>query len=75
MDPHGKTGSGAARSAGPNKESKLWLGWFVGHVAKGDREYVFVCRYTDRVPSHDDRPPGWIARDIAKEILARLGVY
>jgi len=72
---HGKTGSGAVGSAGPDRKSTLWLGWFVGHVARGDREYVFVCRYADRVPSRDHRPAGWIARDIAKDILSRLGVY
>jgi beta-lactamase class D len=72
---HGKTGSGSFGPDRSNRKAQLWLGWFVGHVAKGDLEYVFVCRYTDRVPSGDDRPPGWIARDIAKEILAKLGVY
>jgi beta-lactamase class D len=72
---HGKTGSGSFGTGGSDPKSRLWLGWFVGHVAKGDREYVFVCRYTDRVPSRDDRPPGWIARDMAKEILAKLGLY
>jgi beta-lactamase class D len=60
---HGKTGSGAR------------LGWFVGHVARGNREYVFVTSYTDRVVSRDERPPGWIARDITKEILKAMGLY
>jgi beta-lactamase class D len=64
---HGKTGSGAA--------SDLWLGWFVGHVSRKDRAYVFVCSYTDRIPSGDHRPSGWIARDMAKQILAEMGVY
>jgi beta-lactamase class D len=72
---HGKTGSGAVVSQGPKQKSNLWLGWFVGHVARGDREYVFACSYTDRVVSDDHRPPGWIARDIAKQILAQMGVY
>jgi len=72
---HGKTGSGGVSSGGPNQESTLWLGWFVGHVSRGDREYVFVCSYSDRVPPRDHRPPGWIARDIAKTILKKLGVY
>ena len=72
---HGKTGSGGVGTGGPNEESALWLGWFVGHVSRGDREYVFVCSYTDRVPSGDHRPSGWIARDIAKKILAEMGVY
>jgi beta-lactamase class D len=51
------------------------LGWFVGHVAQGDREYLFVTSYSDRVKPSDRRPAGWIARDIAKAILAEMGLY
>jgi beta-lactamase class D len=61
---NGKTGSGDAG-----------LGWFVGHVSRGDREYVFVTAYTDREKSSDTRPPGWIARDITKSILEKLGLW
>jgi len=60
---HGKTGSGET------------MGWYTGHVAKGDRQYVFVSRYTERGPAKDDRPPGWIARDLAKRILGELGLF
>jgi beta-lactamase class D len=72
---HGKTGSGSAGANGSNRPSDHWLGWFVGHVSRGDRHYVFVCTYTDRTPSSDHRPSGWIARDIAKQILTEMGVY
>jgi beta-lactamase class D len=72
---HGTTGSGAVGSSGPSQTDNLWLGWFVGHVARGDREYVFVTAYSDRVESTDPRPAGWIARDIAKEILTEIGLY
>ena len=72
---HGKTGSGGAGSRGPNQKSELWLGWFVGHVARGDREYLFVTTYTDLVASTDDRPSGWIAHDIALRILTELELY
>jgi beta-lactamase class D len=70
---HGKTGSGGA--GGPGEKSALGLGWFVGHVARGDREYVFVTSYSDRAEPADRRPPGWIARDIAKTVLAEMGLY
>lgn len=72
---HGKTGSGRIGSGGSNPDSALWLGWFVGHVARGGREYVFVTTYTDRVVSRDRRPAGWIARDITKKILTKMGLY
>ncbi len=72
---HGKTGSCNLPRRGSNAKGQLYLGWFVGHVARGDREYVFVTSYTDRVPSADDRPPGWIARDMSRRILGELGVY
>ena len=72
---HGKTGSGAVGSKGPKQKGRLWLGWFAGHVARGDREYVFVATYTDRVESGDRRPPGWIAREMAKKILTEMGLY
>jgi len=70
---HGKTGSTAEVS----DKGKLLRGsgWFVGHIAKGNREYVFVTHYTDRGPPTDKRPPGWIAREISIQALKQLGVY
>jgi beta-lactamase class D len=72
---HGKTGSGLVGPEGSGRTEELGLGWYVGHVAKGDREYVFVLSYTDRIKPADSRPAGWIARDIAKQILAEMGLY
>jgi beta-lactamase class D len=72
---HGKTGSGGVGAGGSNQEPRLWLGWFVGHVARGDREYVFVTSYSDRVEAADHRPPGWIAREMSLQILAEMGLY
>ncbi len=70
---HGKTGSAAAvRADGALLQG---AGWFVGHVARGKREYVFVTHYSDRGPPSDRRPPGWIARDISTKILGAMGLY
>jgi len=70
---HGKTGS----SAYVSDKGKLLRGsgWFVGHIARGGKEYVFVTHYVDRGPPKDTRPPGWIARDISMKALAQLGLY
>jgi beta-lactamase class D len=72
---HGKTGSGDIPSPGSGKDSGLRLGWYVGHVARGGRSYVFVSSYSDRVPSADSNPSGWIARGIALKILQQMGLY
>jgi beta-lactamase class D len=72
---HGKTGSGYL---GPDEQGKARArlhGWFVGHVARGERAYVFVTAYADREPPADERPAGWIARDITKAVLGTLGLY
>ena len=70
---NGKTGSGAMVS----DKGKLLrgMGWFVGHVARGGHEYVFVTHYSDRSPPRDKRPPGWIARDMSTRILGQMGLY
>jgi beta-lactamase class D len=40
---NGKTGSGELESAGARgHQHQLQHGWFVGHVGRGDREYIFV---------------------------------
>jgi beta-lactamase class D len=72
---HGKTGSGGVGTGGSGQNSDLSLGWFVGHIARGDRSYVFVTSYSDRVASNDPRPSGWIAREIALKILGEMGLY
>lgn len=69
---HGKTGSSAMVE---NGRLIRGLGWFVGHVARGDREYVFVTCYSDRKPPSDTRPPGWVAREIATKALKQMGLY
>jgi beta-lactamase class D len=72
---HGKTGSGDSGKHSPDPKTPLWIGWYAGHVSRGDHEYVFVTSYTDLTPSADDRASGWIARDIAIKILGELGMY
>jgi len=54
---------------------ELQHGWSVGHVGRGDREYIFVTSYSDRVASVDERPAGWIARDLSKKLLGAIGLY
>lgn len=72
---HGKTGSGSIGETSPNDDTGLQLGWFVGHVARGDREYVFATNFADRERGVTSGPAGWTARDITKTILGQLGLY
>jgi beta-lactamase class D len=72
---HGKTGSGDVKAPGAGEGTGLSYGWFAGHVMRGDREFVFVSSYTDKQKHKDTIPPGWIARDMAKRVLADLGYY
>ena len=58
-----------------SRAHELQHGWFVGHVSRGDREYVLVTAYSNRVEPADSRPAGWVARDMTKRILAPLGLY
>jgi hypothetical protein len=34
-----------------------------------------VTSYSDRVASVDERPAGWIARDLSKKLLGAIGLY
>ncbi|HEX4824458.1 MAG TPA: penicillin-binding transpeptidase domain-containing protein [Candidatus Polarisedimenticolaceae bacterium] len=67
---NGKTGSGDVTG-----KPTLWIGWYVGHVEREGKQYVFVTRYVDVRPSPDERPSGFIAREMSKTILAQLGLY
>lgn len=58
----GKTGSEL-------KNGKVTWGWFVGHVKKGHKEYVFVANIQS-----DDKAWGGQARKIASAILKDLGI-
>lgn len=72
---HGKTGSGSLGERDPGDDTGYQLGWFVGHVARGDREYLFVTRFSDREKNITHGPAGWTAREMSKEILRKLELY
>jgi len=72
---HGKTGSGSLGEKDPNEDTGYQLGWFVGHVARGEREYVFATRFADREKGLTHGPAGWTAREMTKEILRKLELY
>jgi beta-lactamase class D/beta-lactamase class D OXA-1 len=69
---NGKTGSAAVTDQrGRVLETQ---GWFVGHVGRRNRQFVFVTHYTERRP-RSDRPPGWIAREATDKILKQMGIW
>lgn len=60
---HGKTGSGSR------------LGWFIGHVSKGENEYVVVTRIQEKEAALGHEPGGPAARDLTKKLLGEMGLY
>jgi beta-lactamase class D len=70
---NGKTGSGDL--LGKDGRRVGGMGWFVGHIARGGQEYVFVTNYSDVAPPPDETPPGPVARDITMKILGQMGLY
>ena len=68
---HGKTGTGYA-----GKGTKRRLGWFVGHLAKGNEEYVGVVSFTDSAdPASGAKYAGPESRDLFKAIVAEMGYW
>jgi len=72
---HGKTGSGGIGERDPGDDTGYQLGWFVGHIQRGDREYIFVTRFSDKEKGVTHGPAGWTAREMSKEILRTLELY
>lgn len=70
---NGKTGSGTI--LGADGKPMGGMGWFAGHVSKGNREFVFVTNYADLVAHTDSLPPGPTAREITRKILNQMGLY
>ncbi|MBK8270070.1 MAG: class D beta-lactamase [Planctomycetes bacterium] len=60
----GKTGTGGEGG----KSDKAILGWYVGHVKKGDRQFIFAINISG------DNAMGRTARKIAANILRDLGL-
>jgi beta-lactamase class D len=69
----GKTGTGYLIKR--NNPKSLQVGWFVGFLRSGEKEYVFATNFSDLAYPADPRMGGERAKDITKEILVNLGLY
>ena len=67
---HGKTGSGFIGDR--NDPVGQRVGWFIGHLARGNEEYIFATNYTGKATSE---PAGYAARGITKIVLSELGLF
>jgi beta-lactamase class D len=69
----GKTGSsfldGRKRAGGRE------LGWYVGHLTRGDAEYLVVTNFSDTEKPGDLKPGGERAKAVVQDVLGRLGLY
>lgn len=66
----GKTGSNFY-----DKDRKVRLGWFIGHLHKGDRQYLVVTNFSDLGPTEEKIYGGLKAKQIAKDVLASKGLW
>jgi hypothetical protein len=47
----------------------------VGRFSSSKGEFVVAVNFTDERPLHEENYPGAIAREMAKEVAAKLGVW
>lgn len=67
---HGKTGSGSI-----DKKKNLNLGWFIGHLEKGDQQYLIVASTQDVVTPLSSEPGGPKTKRAVKAKLEALGLW
>ncbi len=67
----GKTGSNFY-----SDDRRIRLGWFIGHLARGDREYISVVVFRDlKKPTKGEPYGGFQAKRIEKAFLADQGLW
>ena len=69
----GKTGTGFLD--GKSRPGGREVGWYVGHLARADGEYLVVTSFSDAVKPADKRPAGERAKDLTQLVLGKLGLY
>ena len=67
---HGKTGSGSI-----DKAKTLNLGWFIGHLGKGDQQYLIIASTQDVVAPLSKEPGGPKTKQAVKAKLEVLGLW
>lgn len=67
---HGKTGSNFF-----DKERRKHFGWFVGHVQRGEQEYIVVTHLSDLTAGEGRAYGGTRAKQLTKEILQDKGLW
>jgi beta-lactamase class D len=70
---HGKTGSGDLEA--PEIHNGKQLGWFVGHLQQGNREYLFAVNFSDLKRPANTGPGGMRAREMTKLVLSELKLF
>lgn len=75
LSPNGFHLSGKTGSNFYDKDRTLHLGWFVGHLQKGDQEYIVATNFSDLVPTEATNYGGPRAKSITKQILTDAGLW
>ncbi|MFL5810478.1 MAG: penicillin-binding transpeptidase domain-containing protein [Flavisolibacter sp.] len=66
----GKTGSGFT-----DENQELRIGWFVGHVERGDAEYIVAINFSDKQKQHGATYGGREAKEMALKLLTEKGLW
>jgi beta-lactamase class D len=66
----GKTGSNSFKD-----NPKRRIGWFVGHLQKGDQEYFLAANFRDTQDPTDSGPGGPLTRNLVKGLLTEQGLW
>jgi len=69
--PYRKLDSGSVMRGKTRSTPKV--GWFIGHLKNGAKQYVFVTNFTETAPSQESKSGGERAKAMTETILAGLG--
>ncbi len=67
--------SGKAGSNFYDSGRKVQFGWFIGHVRKGNREYLTAANISDLKPVETDKFGGFRAKEFTKQMLKKLNLW
>jgi beta-lactamase class D len=75
ISPNGYKLSGKTGSNSYDKEGKIQLGWFIGHIENETKEYLVVTNLNDLYPSEMNSYGGVRAEELTKRLLIEADLW